>query len=175
MNIIIIHLLVLLSAMFSFNAVYAASNIARAILHNSLDEVVGIATLVETSQGVSINVQINNLPAGLHGIHIHEKGDCVKPDFKSAGGHFNPFTKLHGLKNPDGYHVGDLGNILINDDGTGRFSTISYLSTLLKGNNSLFKEGGTSIVIHSGPDDLVSDPSGNAGSRIACGLIKRLD
>ena len=88
--------------------------------------------------------------------------------------HFNPFSLSPGTKNPKGYHVGDLENIYIKPDGTGSLLITPHLSTLQHGINSLLKEEGTSIVIHSGPDDLISDPSGNAGKRVACGVIKKL-
>lgn len=147
---------------------------AKSKIKNSSGDIVGLATFVQTSEGVSIAVQVRSLTPGLHGIHIHDTGTCNKPDFKSAGGHFNPYSMNHGLRNPKGYHVGDLGNIYVKQDGTGSLQTVSNLSTLESGINSLFKENGTSLVIHSGPDDLISDPSGNAGKRVACGVIKKL-
>ncbi len=171
---IIKSLFIVMCISISLNAVNAEDIIAKAVIHDSSDQVVGIASLIESSQGVNIDVQVTNMPPGVHGIHIHEKGECTKPDFKSAGGHFNPYNKSHGLKNTAGYHVGDLGNLYVKEDGTGKFSVISYLATLSGGENSLLKSDGTSIVIHSGSDDLMSDPSGNAGSRIACGEIKKL-
>ncbi|NIP38539.1 MAG: superoxide dismutase family protein [Candidatus Dadabacteria bacterium] len=171
---------VLFIAIFTLGLFYAAnlyadsSTLAKSKIKNSSGEVVGFATFIENSQGVSISVQVQNLTTGSHGIHIHQKGRCEAPDFKSAGGHFNPFGKSHGTKNPEGYHLGDLGNIQIGPDGTGSLLVNSPLSTLGDGKNSLLKKDGTSIVIHSGPDDLVSDPSGNAGSRVACGIIRKL-
>lgn len=146
--------------------------LAKTKIKNPDGEVIGLASFVETSQGINIAVQVRELTPGLHGIHIHENGSCEKPDFKSAGGHFNPYNMSHGTKNPKGYHVGDLGNISVAADGTGSLFVTSSLATLQAGKNSLFDEDGSAIVIHSGPDDLISDPSGNAGSRVGCGEIK---
>lgn len=147
---------------------------AKSKIKNNSGEIVGLASFIESSEGVNIAVLVQSLTPGLHGIHIHQIGKCNKPDFKSAGGHFNPYSTSHGTKNPKGYHVGDLGNIYIKPDGTGSSLITSHLSTLQPGINSLMKEDGTSVVIHSGPDDLISDPSGNAGKRVACGVIKKL-
>lgn len=148
--------------------------VAKSKIKNNSGEIVGLASFIESSEGVNIAVLVQSLTPGLHGIHIHQIGKCNKPDFKSAGGHFNPYSMSHGTKNPKGYHVGDLANIYIKPDGTGSLLITSHLSTLQPGINSLLKEEGTSIVIHSGPDDLISDPSGNAGKRVACGVIKKL-
>jgi len=147
---------------------------AKSKIRNSSDEIVGLASLIQTDEGVSISVQVFNLPPGVHALHLHEKGKCKNPDFKSAGGHFNPYNREHGLKNPNGYHVGDLGNINVKEDSTGIFHHVSNLATLQKSDSSLLGKDGTSIVIHSGPDDLISNPTGNAGGRIACGVIKPL-
>ncbi|GIW46931.1 MAG: superoxide dismutase [Cu-Zn] 2 [Deltaproteobacteria bacterium] len=147
--------------------------IATAEIYNPEGEKLGVATLMESSDGVRIAIQVYNLPPGLHGFHIHEYGKCSGPDFKSAGGHFNPYGKKHGLKNPDGPHAGDLPNLLVGPNGEATAVVTAPLVTLGSGKNSLFREGGTSLVIHSGPDDYVSDPSGNSGERLACGVIKR--
>ncbi|RKQ33450.1 superoxide dismutase family protein [Oceanobacillus halophilus] len=136
-------------------------------------QVVATASLIETETGVNIAVKGEKLPPGLHGFHIHEKGICEPPDFESAGGHFNPTDKKHGFDHPEGRHAGDLENIEVAEDGTLYTEVMADMVTLEKGKeNSLFKEGGTALVIHSDADDYLSQPSGDAGSRIACGVIK---
>jgi Cu-Zn family superoxide dismutase len=162
-------ILFLLSGAYHANA---EPKIAKAKLHNSKGEQVGMATLIEGTDGVRIALQVYNLPPGLHGFHIHEVGKCEKPEFKSAGGHFNPHGKNHGLKNPEGPHVGDLPNLLVEPDGTATVTVLAPLVTLGSGKNSLFHPGGTALVIHAGPDDQMTNPSGNSGGRIACGVIK---
>jgi Cu-Zn family superoxide dismutase len=147
---------------------------AKATLVNPQGQKVGEATLTQTDNGVKIELVVENLPPGVHAFHIHEKGLCQGPDFKSAGGHFNPFHKQHGLNNPQGPHAGDLPNITVGPDGKAKVTEMAKLVTLKAGEkNSLFQPGGTSLVIHVGPDDNVSDPAGDAGPRIACGPITK--
>ncbi len=146
---------------------------AKADLFNAKNEKVGSATLTETSEGVKIALEVSNLPPGVHGFHIHDVGKCDPPDFKTAGGHFNPHGKKHGLKNPDGPHAGDLQNLEVGADGTAKVDVVQAGVTLGEGKTSLFHPGGTAIVIHASPDDGMTDPAGNAGARIACGVIAR--
>jgi len=147
---------------------------AEATLVDSQGNEVGKATMEETAKGVKINLTVKNLPPGEHAFHIHEKALCDAPDFKTAGGHFNPFGKEHGLDNPKGPHAGDLPNITVGQDGSGQYEIMAPLVTLKTGEkNSLFHPGGTALMIHKMPDDNVTDPAGAAGPRIACGPITK--
>ncbi|MDE3137430.1 MAG: superoxide dismutase family protein [Acidobacteriota bacterium] len=150
----------------------AQKKTARADFVNAQGQRVGHATLTQTPQGVRIDVTVSSLPPGRHAFHIHAVGQCEPPGFTSAGPHFNPFGKEHGTKNPKGPHAGDLPNFDVTSDGRSQFSVLAADVTLGKGPNSLFHPGGTSLVIHAGTDDYMTDPAGNAGARIACGVIK---
>jgi Cu-Zn family superoxide dismutase len=121
---------------------------------------------------VVLRLRAWDLPPGIHGFHIHESGVCESPAFETAGGHFNPFGKKHGLKNPDGPHAGDLPNLLVLPDGTVELTITVPGVTLRPGRNSLLRPEGASLVIHADPDDGKSDPAGNSGPRIACGIIR---
>jgi len=144
---------------------------AKAVLVNNQGQQVGEATFAQTPVGVEIVLTVQGLPPGWHAVHVHEKGDCHPHDFMSAGGHFNPYGKQHGFKNPQGPHAGDLPDIFVGADGKGGMKTVAPLLTLGPGKNSLFQPGGTSLMIHAQPDDDMTDPAGNAGARIACGPI----
>ena len=130
---------------------------------------------MRSGKGGSVNVKVDvkNLPPGEHGIHLHQNAKCDPPDFKSAGGHFNPSSKQHGMKNPGGPHAGDMPfNLTVASDGTDKteFST-KGISLDPKAMNSVFTGEGTSLVIHEKADDMMTDPSGNSGARIACGVL----
>lgn len=145
-----------------------------ASLQNVDGEYVGNAIFTQDSNGVTVQVTVEGFlaaAAGAHGIHIHTVGAC-SPDFAAAGSHFNPTTMQHGLDNPAGPHAGDLPNLEVDADGNGTLEATTALVTLEDGDNSLFDSDGSALVIHAAPDDMVTDPSGNSGDRIACGVIE---
>jgi Cu-Zn family superoxide dismutase len=148
-----------------------AARKAKANLLNAQGAPIGTATFSEKSNGVQLELKVSNLPPGIHGFHIHTVGKCEAPDFKSAGAHFNPEGKQHGWDNPLGHHLGDLKNLNVGPDGKASVRILIPGVTLGEGANSLFHEGGTALVIHEKPDDGKTDPAGNAGARIACGVI----
>ena len=134
---------------------------------------VGTVTLSEHKKGVEVSGHLHNLPPGEHAIHFHREPKCDAPDFKTAGPHFNPDLKKHGLDNPEGHHNGDNPNITVNAKGKAKFSFYNKDVTLGNDSHSLFANGGTSLVIHAKADDQKTDPAGNAGDRIACGVVKQ--
>jgi Cu-Zn family superoxide dismutase len=134
---------------------------------------VGTATLLPQGNGVEVRLALKDLPPGRHAVHFHQNAKCDPPDFKSAGPHFNPWNKQHGLENPQGHHAGDMPNFTVKKNGTAKATVQDDDVVLEVGNGpySLFANGGTSIIIHAKADDLKTDPVGNAGDRIACGVI----
>jgi superoxide dismutase, Cu-Zn family len=134
---------------------------------------IGWARLTEDASGqLHLNVQVAGLAPGRHGVHLHAIGRCVGPAFVSAGGHHNPLGAEHGLDNPAGAHAGDLPNLTVNGAGRGHLDAISHHATLSAGPVSLLDADGSAIVIHANEDDQVTNPTGNSGARIACGVIE---
>jgi Cu-Zn family superoxide dismutase len=147
-----------------------AADKAAAVLKDPKGNEVGKATLTNTRGGVLIRLDLTAAPAGVHAFHIHAVGKCEPPDFKSAGPHFNPKSTKHGLMNPEGPHAGDMPNFHLPADGRLSIEVLNP-AVSLSGESALLDEDGASLVLHAGPDDYQTDPAGNAGDRIACGII----
>ncbi|HZI05711.1 MAG TPA: superoxide dismutase family protein [Archangium sp.] len=146
---------------------------ATAELVNTSGQKVGTVTLVQRGDSVELQVEATGLEPGAHGIHFHQVGLCETPGFTSAGGHFNPLDKQHGLESPNGAHAGDLPNLEADASGKASYKTTTNRVTLGEGQLSIFDADGTALVIHAGADDQVTDPAGNSGARVACGVLAR--
>jgi Cu-Zn family superoxide dismutase len=145
-----------------------AADKATAVLRDAEGNEVGAVALTQVPSGVLLDVNLTAVPPGDHAFHIHETGKCEAPDFKSAGGHFNPEEDEHGLMNPEGPHAGDMPNIHVPESGKLRIEVLNQMVNLTQG---LLDEDGSAIMIHDHVDDYVTDPTGDAGSRIACGVV----
>ena len=128
----------------------------------------GTATFTQDGDHVHVVLDVTAAPAGVHAVHIHEKGDCSAPDAMSAGGHFNPTHASHGAPDAPVHHAGDFGNMTVGEDGHGHLEIDSKMLTIAPGENSVV---GRAIVVHGKADDMTSQPAGNAGPRIGCGVI----
>jgi superoxide dismutase, Cu-Zn family len=132
---------------------------------------VGTVKIKSIAVGVELKLNLHGLPPGPHAIHFHQNAKCEAPDFKSAGPHFNPEAKQHGLENPQGAHAGDMLNFTADEKGNAKATIVNKSVNLGTDDHSLYSNGGTALVVHAKADDMKTDPAGNAGDRIACGLI----
>ena len=151
----------------------AAAPGAKATLKDAQGKTVGEATLRESSAGVLVKLDLQGVAPGTHAFHIHTVGKCDAPDFMTAGGHFNPMTMKHGLMATGGPHAGDMPNLFVPADGRLSVEVLDPNVTLAAGQKSLFDADGSALMLHATADDYASDPAGNAGARIACGVVTR--
>ena len=144
---------------------------ASATINDVANTTIGTATFADTPAGLLVSISISGLGIGPHGVHLHAIGSCVTPAFASAGPHFNPENRKHGFLNPDGHHAGDMPNIVSPPSGVHKVELLVE-GVKLTGRGGLLDDDGASIVVHGSADDHSTDPSGNSGGRIACGVIK---
>jgi Cu-Zn family superoxide dismutase len=161
-----------IAATLVFTAGIANAQAGKATLKDAQGKDAGSAELTQLPRGVLIKLSVKGLPAGEHAFHVHGTGKC-EPPFTSAGGHFNPDSHKHGIMAADGHHAGDMPNLHIPSDGTLSVEIVNAAVTLDKGKpNSLYGPNGTALIIHAGKDDYKTDPTGEAGGRIACGVVE---
>ena len=146
---------------------------ASAALFDTAGTRVGLATFSETDGAGRLGISVSGLSPGQHGMHVHQNGACTPPAFESAGSHFNPGSKQHGLMNPAGPHAGDLPGLTAESDGSADTTFSVPVSLLGEGSGSMLGPEKRAFVIHADPDDQKTDPSGNSGSRVVCGVIER--
>jgi len=159
-----------LGAAFALASPAVAAGSASASLRDASGKEVGRATLTETTSGLLVRLDVTSAPQGEHALHFHAVGKCEPPDFKSAGPHFNPSEAKHGIENPEGPHAGDMPNLHVPADGRLSVEVLNQAVTL-SGKSALLDDDGAALVIHAAADDYRTDPAGNAGDRIACGVI----
>ncbi len=161
-----------IAAMLAGGPAIAEDPSAGATLINSEGHEVGKVSLTESPNGVLLHAELHDIPAGTHGFHLHTVGSCT-PDFKAAGGHFNPTGKKHGFMAKEGAHLGDMPNIHVPASGALTFEFFLPEVTIATGETQLLDSDGTAVMVHAKPDDYRTDPAGDAGDRIACGVIKK--
>jgi len=167
------NILLALAVLFTSASVFAKGPEKLVAIKDAKGSDLGTIKIRAIKQGVELKLDLKDFSPGEHAMHFHQKHLCEGPDFKSAGGHFNPTAKKHGLENPEGSHAGDMLNFTVNEKGQVRATIVNKSVTLGEGDNSLLAGGGTSVVIHASADDMKTDPSGNSGDRVACGVIAK--
>ena len=151
----------------------ASAQMKHVDLKDAKGNSVGMAMISPAAGGgVSIALDLKDLPPGEHALHFHAVPKCEAP-FTSAGGHFNPANRKHGMQNPEGPHAGDMNNFTVEANGTAKTTIVNSKVTMGSEPNSIYANGGTALMIHAGADDMKTDPAGNAGDRIACGAITK--
>lgn len=147
-----------------------AADKASVVLKDKDGKEVGKVELTDAPGGVLLRLTLDGIPPGDHAFHVHAVGKCEPPDFKSAGPHFNPDETKHGLMNPEGPHSGDMPNLHVPDDGKLTVEVFNEMVTV-DGEQALLDDDGSAVVVHAAADDYKTDPAGNAGDRIACGVV----
>lgn len=147
------------------------TDIAQAVLRDASGNEVGDALLTQLDQGIRVVIRVAGLSPGVKAAHLHMIGQCDAPDFTSAGGHWNPEGREHGRDNPSGQHMGDMPNLIVGQGGRGLLEVTITGGSIDGSDRALLDADGAAVMIHAGPDDYRSDPTGNAGGRIACGVI----
>jgi Cu-Zn family superoxide dismutase len=159
---------IVLGAAFALGSPAVAAGSATASLKDASGNEVGKAALTETPSGLLIRLDLTAAPPGEHALHFHAVGKCEPPDFKSAGPHFNPAETKHGIENPAGPHAGDMPNLHVPESGK---LTVEMLNPIVSQLSALLDQDGSALILHADSDDYLTDPAGNAGDRIACGVV----
>jgi len=167
------HPLVLVIAILAFAVPGMAKNNVKIAMKDPSGKTIGWAMIRAAGTGVRVKLTLEHMSPGEHAVHFHSVAKCEGPDFKSAGPHFNPDGKQHGLQNPDGHHAGDMDNFTVGANGKADVELFNKDVNLGDDSHSLFSNGGTAIVVHAKADDMRTDPSGNSGDRVACGVITK--